>query len=1159
MKKMKNEDMSENNHMLLSTSTKNVKDKKAQLKLSLINNFNNISDSLSNNNNISNDVSKNNSNNRLNPHPQSNTKLITNKTQKFSLLRGKSQAIPENTDLQEQLYNTNERENEKTKIEKNFAYSIFDFFDNKDFNMERLFSLEFKDINNMSIPMNVPYKQLSKVDKRKYLEAVLKLKQKQKEIKQERIESLMNKGNKNYFIKVGSNCFNSSVRINEDNEFKFSDNQIEIAKWCLVNNKKFPELSYFEELVDNKSIKEQWEIELNKRNKSMDVSNISGYSNTNNTNTNNNNSNFMLINTNKKVSSKGYDVEEVLKKEFSSTHSNKNLVSLNINNNNSNGLKKQSKFGNKRNNDDNALSKTDSQKEINININTIDSNLVTPKKLSNNNTSKATTIKKKDRLSSLKKEKVSEKLIVMINNEEVKDDSNSQSILKLSNSNRSNSHINKKNPSIDNQFSKFQINSHQNNFSNMKEEDYSKYINKVKARVKQTYNILNCIPSKKATKQQYYGKERTSSNKNSIYYNRNRSTSKSIKSFKSIKYNNTPLSNNNSVNYENSNNNNINCNDNKELITPIKRTQGEWIKYSKFSDLFNKIIIINNTKFYKHHLHLDLVIDKEKDNMFSFNKDFSVYSLKRLIEVNTNCNDININPNTYINDITNDKEADSNTKTAATTYNSKFSNKYCSLLLQFESLINNNDIDESPNLNIKIIKKNNNINYNEDNVEVISNIYFNQLYETYSFDYLKENEDYFLIIESCYAPCGFHLSIFSDHIIEPMSYVNYLHKENNFYKEVIEQFIPEIPEGCRFIISKFDLLLKNLPVDEYNNNNSNNLNYNNNNTYSSSNNNIYHTNITPNNPNNNAFTFNNSLNSNNNLINNNTYTYNNNTNNNTGYKNNKVIKHSTNSLKLNRGETGDLSSENKDIVNNLSLFEETNSEKEDYNIKTDIKKRSNEIKVRFTSNSKSHFNSNSNTHAIFNFNNTKKNNNSIYRNLFTSKAKEEGFLINIRLPKNTNLENEYISIDICSNDYLNRNNNNVKYEVIDNNEDHYNNDSDNLEYNQFNETNESNEQNEMKNYKNFSFKILNYELFELQKHCTISISIKSPFLIKSQFTKIEIISDKEFEINHHEQKNKFTIQDVISLKNDNSIFKEIISVRLLLVYIHYSCYVIHFY
>ena len=131
----------------------------------------------------------------------------------------------------------------KLKVISNYAYSINDFFSNDSFNMNRLKPLDFSDLKQTLKDTTVVFKQLNKEEKKAYIKQRKELKEKQQGIKNSRIDDLRNEGNKFLIIKIK----NDSVGQYKLNSIlSYSEEQISMAKKCLLNNWKYPPPSFFD-------------------------------------------------------------------------------------------------------------------------------------------------------------------------------------------------------------------------------------------------------------------------------------------------------------------------------------------------------------------------------------------------------------------------------------------------------------------------------------------------------------------------------------------------------------------------------------------------------------------------------------------------------------------------------------------------------------------------------------------------------------------------------------------------------------------------------------------------------------------------------------------------------------------------------------------------
>ena len=131
----------------------------------------------------------------------------------------------------------------KLKVISNYAYSINDFFSNDSFNMNRLKPLDFADLKQALKDNTVVFKQLNKEEKKEYIKQRKELKAKQLEIKNKRIDELTNEGKKFLIIKIKNNSI-GQYKLNSI--LNYTEEQILMAKKCLLNNWKYPPPSFFE-------------------------------------------------------------------------------------------------------------------------------------------------------------------------------------------------------------------------------------------------------------------------------------------------------------------------------------------------------------------------------------------------------------------------------------------------------------------------------------------------------------------------------------------------------------------------------------------------------------------------------------------------------------------------------------------------------------------------------------------------------------------------------------------------------------------------------------------------------------------------------------------------------------------------------------------------
>lgn len=194
------------------------------------------------------------------------------------------------------------------KIFYGFVYSIVDVFQNKQFNMERLRVLDFTDLNNKIEENKVNYKVLSKQEKTEYLKKMLSLKGDIRNKKMNMIKALTCPGNEVLYFNVKSGCLGQDS-IAEVGNIRYSNDEIDMAKKCLVNNWDYPPKSYLvqkaveaEELAKSKNTNNQIDLKsssnFNTGNLNAKLKKQNNRSNSNTSNLSNNQTNNLRKTTN---------------------------------------------------------------------------------------------------------------------------------------------------------------------------------------------------------------------------------------------------------------------------------------------------------------------------------------------------------------------------------------------------------------------------------------------------------------------------------------------------------------------------------------------------------------------------------------------------------------------------------------------------------------------------------------------------------------------------------------------------------------------------------------------------------------------------------------------------------------------------------------------
>ena len=154
--------------------------------------------------------------------------------------------------------------NKEIEVIGNFAYSIKDIFSSGEFNMLRIKALDFEDLKRKLKTNNVVFKQLSKTEKRVYIQQRKILKAEQIEIKNQRIESLKSDGQNFMIIKIVNNSVGKSkLHVS----IKYNEEEIYMAKKCILNNWKYPPPDFFDNNFKKYEIVEENNDKKNKKKK----------------------------------------------------------------------------------------------------------------------------------------------------------------------------------------------------------------------------------------------------------------------------------------------------------------------------------------------------------------------------------------------------------------------------------------------------------------------------------------------------------------------------------------------------------------------------------------------------------------------------------------------------------------------------------------------------------------------------------------------------------------------------------------------------------------------------------------------------------------------------------------------------------------------------
>ena len=642
------------------------------------------------------------------------------------------------------------------KVIASFAYCIFDFFSNEDFNMDRLCDLEFKDISKPNYSELIEkLKFLKDEEKKNYSNYILTLREKHRQLIGDKLTDLTKNGITKYAIKIGSEAKGINC-INNYGEFTYSDNQIDIANTCILKKYKFPPLSYYESLIDLSDIKKKAKVKINKRINSvlgknnnkdapdilpvklnnLNINDIDKFEHTKNSNKNvlikenhNTNNNIVRLIDSNNVQNNLFDL---IKSEINKYNeiNNDNYVTDNINNNNNNNNnliypQQHVKFINANNSgkspNNKKLNKT---KSVLNKKNFLSKAFSTYKYFFKNKQQEDKIIQyyidqskktiKDNYLKLIKLLNVNDNLI-SFNNYNNNNNCNNQDTLNSNNKEQINNLI----KNLETNF----YDSDKTDINNHLYFEYGEWIYKNKFFL--LFDKLSIINNISMFKYKFFLDELLYSKSN-------------------INNHSKALNHNDSNNYNNNNNNNFNIDKNKSNIS-IENT----CNYSP--DFY--ILNTNNSVIYLSP-SLDLL-----DNITEK-------------ELNKNCNN-NINNN----DIT-----------------------YYSVLIIFEcsDVYDSNNL--SPLLDISLLSKNNK-NFHKQHT-------LKGYFDVFLYSYLDPDEEYFIVLESCIASSGFYLSVYSDLKIKSLSYTEYLKRFKDFTSySTIVNLNKTIPSNTYYVLNKFDIIL----------------------------------------------------------------------------------------------------------------------------------------------------------------------------------------------------------------------------------------------------------------------------------------------------------------------------------------------------------------
>ncbi len=172
------------------------------------------------------------------------------KVEKPTTMFFKKSSILLNKQIESKMSNKEDNSKENEKLDSNVLidclYPLIDVFDNMNFNIKRVKPVETDDLKKKILGKKVCYKQLSREDKKLYINSVMELKNKQKEQRQKKIEELKSVGKKYFSVKIINNYYGVN---NLQFHFPLSNEEIEIINKCILNKWEFPPYEILEKFI----------------------------------------------------------------------------------------------------------------------------------------------------------------------------------------------------------------------------------------------------------------------------------------------------------------------------------------------------------------------------------------------------------------------------------------------------------------------------------------------------------------------------------------------------------------------------------------------------------------------------------------------------------------------------------------------------------------------------------------------------------------------------------------------------------------------------------------------------------------------------------------------------------------------------------------------
>ena len=261
---------------------------------------------------------------------------------------------------------------------------------------------------------------------------------------------------------------------------------------------------------------------------------------------------------------------------------------------------------------------------------------------------------------------------------------------------------------------------------------------------------------------------------------------------------------------------------NEKVPKKSKIENGGWVAFEEVCKRFNKLIIVQNTKFcYKENLYVDNTWNNYKTDEFHPSEDNAVFLLvKTPIEEFSSGDDINGDRGDASkkkavkkkDNNKNKKEEEEKTQSDVSILSeNKNNNPNNSILIVFEPLNEefqpNKKINEIfyPYISLDLCEK-------ETNIQIKKNIILNNFYSVFYYPYLSKEKEYYIKINSGFTPFGYNFQIFSDYYkiqhISINTFLKYFCGFNEF--NAVAETPGPIEKNKNYMISKLSFITKDI-------------------------------------------------------------------------------------------------------------------------------------------------------------------------------------------------------------------------------------------------------------------------------------------------------------------------------------------------------------